>query len=163
MSRFIYYMNRTFCGLFLCSCITFFSINIYANTTLPLAENALKITVTNLRSNQGVVYASLYDSEEGFPTDSLKAKIRLKAEILSSHTAEFVFSDLEIGKNYAFSVFHDENNNEKLDTNFLGMPKEGVGISNQAKGRFGPPKFKDAQFLFTNELSEIKLPIKYIF
>ncbi|HPI40429.1 MAG TPA: DUF2141 domain-containing protein [Pseudobdellovibrionaceae bacterium] len=156
-------MSRFFISLFLSSWVSFLQTTVFADAPLPLAENTLKIMVTNLRSSQGVIYASLYDNEEGFPTDSLKAKTRIKAEILSSQTAEFVFSDLEPGKNYALSVFHDENNNEKLDTNFLGMPKEGVGISNQAKGRFGPPKFKDAQFLFTKELSEIKLPIKYIF
>jgi len=42
-----------------------------------------------------------------------------------------------VGK-YAVSVFHDENSNGKLDTNFLGIPREGVGASNNAKGHFGP-------------------------
>ena len=49
---------------------------------------------------------------------------------------------------YAVSVFHDENSNGKLDRNFMGMPKEGVGKSNDAAGHFGPPKYDDARFSY---------------
>jgi hypothetical protein len=49
---------------------------------------------------------------------------------------------------YAISVFHGENSNGKLDTNFLGMPRGGMGASNGAKGHFGPPKFVAAAFRF---------------
>jgi uncharacterized protein (DUF2141 family) len=47
---------------------------------------------------------------------------------------------------YAVSVFHDENSNGKLDRNLLGIPREGVGASNNAVGHFGPLKFDDAAF-----------------
>ena len=47
---------------------------------------------------------------------------------------------------YAVSIFHDENNNDKLDSNFIGIPKEDYGCSNNAKGFMGPPKWKDAKF-----------------
>ena len=52
---------------------------------------------------------------------------------------------------YAIAVFHDENTNGKLDTNFLGIPKEQYGFSNHAKGQMKPPKFEDAKFKLTNE------------
>jgi len=39
---------------------------------------------------------------------------------------------------------HDENSNGKMDTNFIGMPREGVGASNNAKGHMGPLKFRAA-------------------
>ena len=42
--------------------------------------------------------------------------------------------------------FHDENSNEELDTNFIGIPKEGFGFSNDAFGKFGPKKFKEWLF-----------------
>ena len=45
---------------------------------------------------------------------------------------------------YAFQVYHDLDGNGKMKTNFIGIPKEPTGVSNGAKGRFGPPKFKDA-------------------
>jgi uncharacterized protein (DUF2141 family) len=46
----------------------------------------------------------------------------------------------------ALSVFHDVNGNGKLDSNAMGMPKEPYGFSNNAAGKFGPPKFESAQF-----------------
>lgn len=42
------------------------------------------------------------------------------------------------------SFIHDENDNKKLDTNWIGIPKEGFGYSKDVMGRFGPPKFDDA-------------------
>jgi uncharacterized protein (DUF2141 family) len=47
---------------------------------------------------------------------------------------------------YAVAVYHDENGNGKMDANFLGIPKEPTGASNDAKGKMGPPKFEDARF-----------------
>jgi uncharacterized protein (DUF2141 family) len=50
---------------------------------------------------------------------------------------------------YAVSVVYDEDSNGKMNTGFLGIPTEPVGMSNNAKGRFGPPKYKDAAFQMT--------------
>ena len=49
----------------------------------------------------------------------------------------------------SFSLNTDANENEKLDTNFLGIPKEQFGFSNDAKGSFGPPSFESASFEVT--------------
>ncbi|MNT83012.1 hypothetical protein D3C72_2228260 [compost metagenome] len=54
-------------------------------------------------------------------------------------------------------VYHDENNNGKLDKNFIGMPKEPVACSNNAKGFMGPPKYEDAKFIIT---ADTKMTIK---
>jgi uncharacterized protein (DUF2141 family) len=63
---------------------------------------------------------------------------------------------------YAVSVFHDENSNGKMDTNFIGIPKEGVGASNDAKGRFGPPKFEAAAFQYSGGRLELKVRLEYL-
>ena len=63
---------------------------------------------------------------------------------------------------YAVSTFHDENSNGKLDTNLLGIPTEGVGASNNAKGHFGPPKFDDAKFRFEGGRLDLKIAIDYL-
>jgi uncharacterized protein (DUF2141 family) len=60
------------------------------------------------------------------------------------------------------SVFHDENSNSKLDTNFMGIPREGVGASNKAKGHFGPPKFHDASFPFAGGRLDLQITITYL-
>ena len=63
---------------------------------------------------------------------------------------------------YAIAVFHDENSNGKLDSNFMRIPREGVGASNAAKGHFGPPKFDAAAFHFVGGRPELKITITYL-
>ena len=61
-----------------------------------------------------------------------------------------MIDDLEEGT-YAFVILHDENKNGKTDTNRIGMPKEGIAVSNNAKGSFGPPAYEDAKFKIGRE------------
>ena len=58
---------------------------------------------------------------------------------------------------YAVSVLHDENRNGGMDTNWVGMPKEGYGVSNDARASFGPPEFNDA--MFSLEVKKVRLHI----
>jgi uncharacterized protein (DUF2141 family) len=104
----------------------------------------LTVTVTSLRSNDGSVYVSLYNSENGYPKDPNKAFRKTPVKI-SNQTAVVTFDSLPPGI-YAVACYHDEDGNGKLNTNFLGMPTEGVGASNDATGFMGPPSFKDASF-----------------
>jgi uncharacterized protein (DUF2141 family) len=67
-----------------------------------------------------------------------------------------VFEGVPYGE-YAVKVFHDENGNEKLDTNFVGMPKEKFGFSNDARGRFGPPSYEQARFRFETTEATIEI------
>ena len=49
-----------------------------------------------------------------------------------------------------------------LNANLLGIPKEGVGASNDAKAHFGPPKFKDARFLLEGKSETLVIHIHYL-
>jgi uncharacterized protein (DUF2141 family) len=73
-------------------------------------------------------------------------------------SAQVVFADLPSGV-YAVSAFHDENMNEKLDKNFVGVPKEGYGASNNPKKKMGPPTFDETKFELgaSDQSVEIKL------
>lgn len=62
---------------------------------------------------------------------------------------------------YAAQSFHDENDNDDLDRTLLGMPKEGIGISNDARFRFGPPSFGDAAFQLTPAGGRIRFNLRY--
>jgi uncharacterized protein (DUF2141 family) len=62
---------------------------------------------------------------------------------------------------YAIQAFHDENSNGEVDRGLFGMPKEGVGFSNDAKIVFGPPKFADAVFAFDGNAKTIQLKMRY--
>ena len=67
------------------------------------------------------------------------------------------FEDIPEGT-YAVSIFHDENDNGKMDTNFLGIPSEDYGCSNDASGFLGPPKWEDAKFQL-KENTSIKITL----
>ena len=112
--------------------------------SLLSAQNTLTVNITNLNNNEGVVMIKLSDSNE-------KIIKGLQAEIVDNKCTVEI-KDLANGS-YALSYFHDENSNGELDTNFIGMPKEGFGFSNNAKGSMGPPKFKDQIFEINSDLT----------
>src|SRR5215470_15518222 len=89
------------------------------------ADSRIQVEITGLRNDQGQVLCSLYSSSEGFPKKAEKAVARGSSDI-SERRANCQFTGLAPGT-YAVSVFHDENSNGRLDTNFMGIPREGVG------------------------------------
>jgi uncharacterized protein (DUF2141 family) len=108
---------------------------------------SLIIEVEEADSNDGQVFVSVYNKETNFLRKSYKGT---KSKIVNN-SCSATFEDLPKGT-YAVSIYHDKNNNGKLDRNFLGIPKESYGCSNDAKGFMGPPKWNDAKFeLKTNK------------
>lgn len=95
----------------------------------------------------GTTLISLYNSKENFAAmNNTVSTIRIKPQ---SKTVRITFHNLPAGE-YAFSLFHDGNDNSKLDTNILGIPSEQYGFSNNA-GSFGPAKFSDAKFTLKDD------------
>ena len=116
----------------------------------------LTVNVTGLRTNKGTLYVSLYNNCDGYPTQHAKA-FRIAHTAVTGTKCTIMFEDVPEGV-YALACYHDENDNGKVDTNFLGIPKEGIGASNNAKGFMGPPSFNNAQFkVTTNITQEIRL------
>ncbi len=121
-----------------------------------------KVKLEGIKSDKGSVIVYLYESEDGFPTDLSKGKKINQSIKASTEPIFFSVENLVEGKEYALAVFHDENDNGKFDTNFLGIPKEGVATSNNAKGRFGPPKFNDAKFKFVPGIKLQPIRMRYV-
>lgn len=107
------------------------------------AQENLTLTIAfdGIKTDKAKLYVALYDSEDNF----LKKSVQGTIVAVNEGRASAVFNNLKPGS-YAVSSFLDKNNNGKLDTNFMHIPKEPTAMSNQAKGRFGPPKFKNAKF-----------------
>jgi uncharacterized protein (DUF2141 family) len=103
----------------------------------------LTIQVEGLKDDRGTVHASLYASEDGFPTRPEKALRQVDVKIEGGR-ARVVFEGIPPG-GYAVAAYHDENGDGKLDTGFLGIPSEGLASSNDAKGFMGPPSFEMAR------------------
>ena len=122
--------------------------------------NSIKVIVAGLHSNDGEVDCALFNSADGFPDDASKAIKTVKSKI-ENEQATCTFVDVAPG-DYAVSEFHDENGNGKLDRNFIGIPKEGVGASNDAAGHMGPPKFEDARFRFNGGFAVMTIHTRYL-
>jgi uncharacterized protein (DUF2141 family) len=129
---------------------------IVAVLTLPLAVEAaeLRVAIEGIRSTRGTVMIGLYDNAEGFAravnaADSMAllieptryAAVALRANAAARNAVSF--SKVDPGR-YAVIVFHDENNNTKLDRGVFGVPTEPYGFSNNARVFFGAPSFDAA-------------------
>jgi uncharacterized protein (DUF2141 family) len=134
--------------------------------TLALAReqlrqgNQIHVEIVALRNDTGQVLCALFSSAGDFPKKTDNAVARATSVISNRH-AVCEFPGVSPGT-YAISVFHDENSNGKLDTRFMGIPREGVGASNDAKGHLGPPKFDAAAFRFVGGRLELKITINYL-
>lgn len=122
-----------------------------------MPDARLTIKVTELRNDKGQLLVSIYNKATGFPGDPAKALRREKLAIKNG-TAQLVIDDLPPGK-YAVAILHDENENLRLDKQ-LGLPAEGYGFSNNAKGLVGPPPFSKAAFNL-KEPQEIIIRARY--
>jgi uncharacterized protein (DUF2141 family) len=128
--------------------------------TPPAQENLIRVEISGLRNDRGKVMCALFASASDFPKHADKAVMRNTAAI-ADRRAVCEFGGVAPGT-YAVSVFHDENSNGRLDTNFMGIPREGVGASNNAKGHFGPPKFEAASFRYSGGKLDLKINIDYL-
>lgn len=124
------------------------------------SQNVIHVDVIGLHSDRGQVRCALFSSAADFPKKANQALAHATSEI-SGGRATCQFQNVPSGV-YAASVFHDENSNGKLDTNFVGIPREGVGASNNAKGHFGPPKFSAAAFQHSGGRTNLTISIHYL-
>lgn len=110
----------------------------------------LIVEISGLKVASGDVYVAVYDSKSTWlGEDTVLARKVVIAEALDG---ELVRTELHLPLGtYALSVFHDTDNDGELDTNFIGIPKEPIAMSNNAEGKFGPPKYEDAVFTLDAE------------
>ncbi|WP_226986776.1 DUF2141 domain-containing protein [Chlorobaculum tepidum] len=127
---------------------------------IPAGSGAITVRITGLRSTNGNLSVALFNAKKGFPGKYERAVRRAKIPAAGSEPL-VVFGDIPYGT-YAVAVQHDENANGKLDANFLGMPKEGVGSSNNPKSKFGPPSFDDASFVLDKKTMELTINLRYL-
>ena len=123
-------------------------------SSLVSAQNVnLTVSISGLKSNTGTVQVGLFNSEGKF----LKSALKGSSSEIKSKAATVTFTDIPKGE-YAISVYHDKNKNNKLDTNFMGIPSEDFACSNNAKGFMGPPKYQDAKF---DLVKDSKIEVKF--
>lgn len=108
-----------------------------ALSNLTMAQFKLEIELNNLSSNEGEITLKLFDETQN--------QILIQTGTIENKKCTIIIDNLKSAK-YAISYYHDENSNGKLDKNFMGMPTEGYGFSNNAYSNFGPEPFENMLF-----------------
>jgi uncharacterized protein (DUF2141 family) len=121
-------------------------------------SNTLNISINGFESKTGQAYVCLFDNAKGFPNESQTA-FKCQSFKITGDNIIVSISDIPSG-NYAVAVVHDTNKNGKLDTNFLGIPKEGYGASNNVLPKMTPPKFEASKIIVAGN-KEISINLKY--
>lgn len=124
----------------------------YAETDDAGGSAALTIVVTGLKSSEGQVRVAVFNGEDRW----LKRSIYSRILDIKGHACELVIENVPHG-DYGIAVFHDENGNGKNDRNFLGIPKEAYGFSNNARRKFGPPSWTEAKFAVSSSATAVEI------
>lgn len=133
--------------------IILFSFFAQANTS------TLELEISEFRNTKGHVLISVFDNANDYPDSEGKAIANKKVKV-TQKTHTITIEDLPQGE-YAVVFLHDENDNEEMDTNFVGSPEEGYGASNDAVNTFSAPKYDEAKFFLEGEKKSLKLKIFY--
>jgi uncharacterized protein (DUF2141 family) len=115
---------------------------------LGLSQNTLHVSVDGVKNSDGNISIALYNQEDGFL--HFDKVFKSDSTIAKKGNTQISIKDLPEG-DYALAIFHDENANNILDVNWLGIPKEMVGFSNATMKTFGPPSFKECAFRITSD------------
>jgi uncharacterized protein (DUF2141 family) len=120
--------------------------------------STIVVQLNGIKEPTGQVLLSLFKSGEGFPTHPEKAFMWKRAKVTSSSLI-ISLDGLPLGT-YAIAVVHDENSNEVMDRDWLGMPDEQYGLSNNVTGTFTPPTFDEAKFTVTGKRDTVKIDMQ---
>jgi uncharacterized protein (DUF2141 family) len=105
----------------------------------------LQLIVEGVERAKGHIIVGLFACEPSYlEGDHPLFHVLLPAEPRNGRVA-YTFEALPSGT-YAIKLFHDINDNQKLDSNWLGIPREPFGFSNNPRVRFGPPDFDATRF-----------------
>lgn len=122
---------------------SFASLLIFAATSSAASSGSnLTVNFSGIEDGPGTIYMVVFDSEEAYANQGVPAFTR--AIPVSSDEVSVTIPDVKNGT-YAIKSFLDSNDNQQMDTNLVGLPKEQYGFSNNA-GRFGPASFEEAAF-----------------
>ena len=105
----------------------------------------LTLQIEGVEQPTGYMMVAVYDNADQFLSRDMFRGSKNKVNNAGSMKISL---ELPFGE-YGISVIHDVNADGELDTNLVGIPKEPTGFSNNAKGKFGPPKYEQVKFSFT--------------
>lgn len=121
----------------------------------PTNNPQLIIKISNIEKTKGEIKVGIFNTDRNFLKEG--AAIRNYSVKVDKNTAVLTITDLPKGE-YAVSMYHDENSDNECNRNFIGIPKEPYGFSNNIKPKMSAPKYNDCKFTFEeNKTLNIKL------
>ena len=145
-------------------CVALFAVLVFANPAAALAQSSscpgIHVNILNIRNSTGTIACALFESPDGFPIEFLHYATNIMVIKIRDAQARCDFLSIPPGT-YALGVVHDENMNGKLDTKWLGIPREGYGFSNDAKAFLSAPSFSKASFPYGGQDMELTIKLQY--
>lgn len=115
------------------------------STLIPQNNPKLAIKISNIEKIKGEIKVGVFNTETNFLKEGHAIKnYSVKVE---NNTAVLTITDLPKGE-YAITMYHDQNSDNECNRNFIGIPKEPYGFSNNIKPKMSAPKYKDCKFTF---------------
>lgn len=123
------------------------------------AQSAVDVNIRKIRNGKGVCCVVLFADAVAFPGAYTKA---VASKVVRARAGEekVRFEKIPAGT-YAIAVIHDENEDGKLNTNFIGIPTEGYGASNNRLPLASAPKFSMSSFTVTGKDKSVDIDLKY--
>lgn len=125
-----------------------------------IAQSASNITIEvfGIKKPQGILNCRLFTKASNFPDGEGILTVRMPIEGTRTYCS---FPNVEPGT-YAVAVFHDENSNGNLDKNFVGVPSEGYGVSNNKTYALSAPKWDESIFtIAASESKTLQVKLRY--
>jgi len=122
-----------------------------------IKKGDLTIILSGFENNDGGAMIALSNSQEDYEKEG--EPYRGNQSEIVEQTAMWTVKGLPFGE-YAIKVFHDEDGDREMDTNFIGAPTEDYGFSNNARGNFGPASWEDAKFLFNSPKDTVYIKVE---
>lgn len=134
--------------------LTFFCLLL---STVAFGQGTLEVTIANVKDTTGEIRVGIFKDPDKFLEEAYLGKV-VKA---AKGEVTVIFENVPSGT-YALSVIHDENRNGEIDSNMIGIPREGFAFGNDAMGMFGPPSFDKAAFEVNQEAKKLKVTMRYM-
>ena len=139
--------------------LIFLSVNTQSKE--PKKNGMVKLHITGFKNNKGLTRVALFHSKHGFPNDTEYAYWKGECNI-HDNESRLSINNIEYGT-YAVSVYHDENNNGKLDKKWKLIPSEGFGTSNNARKAKEGPRYDLSTFEVNADSISIMVKLEYLF
>lgn len=145
-------------------CVALYAVLLFASLpAITVAQSSypgINVKVQGIRNSTGTVDCALFESPEGFPSAFLKHATNIVIRKIRDMDARCDFLNIPPGT-YALAVIHDEDMDGELDTNWMGIPKEGYGFSNNAEASLSAPSFDAASFRYDGQNLDLTIRLNY--